>query len=238
MIKQVDITEILSEENLFTVKIKSNFDCYNKFDFCNTFFQSINGENTAFINILNGNFIVFALENADFEEIEKFLYFYSAKSIFCNQTVAKHFGISRFKSGIILKITVSESTVEKISYISEPNYKALYNLLKNEFSLPDYNNFVSDLSFRLKNGFAKVIQTDKGAIFSAWETGKSTVISALAVDITERRKGEGAKLLNLFINSNNKNTVYVYCEKEKAQFYQKNGFSTDDTFYFSKGFLK
>lgn len=236
MIKQVDITEKIGEENLFTVKIKSNFDCYNKFDFCNTFFQETDGESTAFISILNGDSQVFATEKADFEEIERFLCFQSVKSIFCNSVTAEYFGKDRFESGIILKNSGNYDGEAEYEFCPYPDYKSVYRLVKGEFPLPDYNEFVSDLSFRLKKGFAKVIENEKGTIFSAWETPNCSVISALAVDITERHKGVGTKLLNSFLKGNGKREVYVYCEKEKSKFYQKNGFLTEDSFYFLKGF--
>lgn len=238
MIKQVDIIENTLEENLFTIKIKSNFNCYDKFDFCNTYFQEINGKTTAIINILNVSSTVFCYKEADFEEIESFLEFQSVSSIFCNRIFAEYIGINRFNSGVVLKKAYTRSDGENYKFTYNPDYKSIYGLIKNEFELPNYDDFVSDLSFRLKNGFSKIISDEKGVVFSGWETENASVISAIAVDITDRQKGEGSRLLNAFINGCDGKEIYSYCTEKTVEFYQKNGFTPTDNFYFLKGLIK
>ena len=70
----------------------------------------------------------------------------------------------------------------------------------------------------------------KGVIFSGWETKKSSVISAIAVDITERNKGIGTNLLNSFLSLQSEKDVYVYCEEKMVDFYKTKGFEIKERF--------
>lgn len=230
MIKEVDITENFSEEDLFLIKIKSNALCYKDFDFCESFCQQNNGKTSAYINFLNKNAVIFAKPDSDFEEIKNFLLFKNASNVFCNDFVAQKLKITPKTSGFILKYSggKKENTNEKFCF--HPEFKEIYNLLEKDFLIGDYNDFVSDLSFRIKNGFAKLIKVPKGVIFSGWETKKSSVISAIAVDITERNKGIGTNLLNSFLSLQSEKDVYVYCEEKMVDFYKTKGFEIKERF--------
>lgn len=170
MIKEVDITEFFSEENLFLIKIKSNSLCYQKFSFCENFCQIKDGKKIAFINFLNKNATLFALPDSDFEELKTFLLFKGVNNVFCDDFVSQKLKITPSTKGFILKYSGNATRQKSNSFCFFPDYKIVYNLLKNDFEVSEYNHFVSDLSYRVKNGFSKLIYSEKGIIFSGWET--------------------------------------------------------------------
>lgn len=236
MIKEVDITENFSEDDLFLIKIKANALCYKNFSFCENFSQQKDGKTTAFISFLNQNATVFAKPNSDFEEMKNFLLFKGVKNVFCSDFSAQKLGITPKTKGFVLefKEELNKNTDEKFCFF--PDYKKVFSLLENEFLIEDYNDFVSDLSFRIKGGFAKLITNRNGVIFSGWETKNSSVISAIAVDITKRNKGFGTCLLNSFLTLQKDKTIYVYCEENMAEFYKNRGFEIIERFANGKYF--
>lgn len=237
MIRLVDITDLPCEDNLFLVKCRSNYLCYEKYDFCNTFCQEINGEELSYINILSGNATVFCKRNADFEEIKQFLKMQSVKSIFCNKFAYEKLGLKPLNKGCIMKFKGEKGYENIVLPTSNPNFKADYSILKQHFSMPDYNEFVSDLSFRIVHNFAHIIEENGGVVFTLWETKNSAVISALVVDITKQSKGVGTRLLQSIISQLDYKEIYIYCESEKVKhFYEKNGFTITDRYYFGEEF--
>lgn len=220
MIKQVDITENFEADNLFLIKIKANSLCYKRYDFCKTFECEENGKTTAYINILSGNATVYLSESASENEIRSFLLFYGVKNVFCNRP------FSLQNRGIILKYGAETDCEKKICTTVYPDYKSAYSLLKSEFLMPCYNEFVSDLSFRLNKGFSRLIQTDGGVVFTLWETKTQAIISAIAVEKSKRKSGIGTRLLKSIIadlKQGNKE-IFIYCEEKTKEFYIKNGF--------------
>ena len=237
MISLVDITESFKANNVFLLKIKSNACLYKSQDFCKTFKQEFDGKVCAFINILNDGATVFCFENADFEEIEAFLLMNGVSNIFCNEVFANNSQNFLLKSIDLLKCneeTQGQKHFEKNFY---PDFKSVYNLISNEFCLPDYNEFVSDLSFRLAHNKSRLINCNKGVVFTGWEDENSAIISTIAVYITNRNSGVGSALLNSLVfdlKQDKKQNIYVYCEEKVTPFYLKNGFKLQEKIFTGK----
>lgn len=219
MIQKIAITSNFKADNLFLVKIKANSLCYGEFEFCKTFSQSDeNGKITAYINVLSGNSTAYLFDDANVDEIRQFLALYNVKNVFCNED------LGGMQKGVVLKYNLYEKHENDLKVCNYPDYKFVYSLLENEFFMPDYNEFVSDLSYRIKNGFARLIENKNGVVFTLWETKNQAVISAIAVKKEYRGNGEGSGLLKSIIASLNNKEVYIYCEQKTESFYIKNGF--------------
>ena len=85
------------------------------------------------------------------------------------------------------------------------------------------DEFVSDLSLRLYNGYAGCFlnESSAGVIYL---TNKFSFVSALAVLPNFRLKGNGTAALNQLIKQSKTKDVFVCCEEENLEFYKKNGF--------------
>ncbi len=237
MISLVNITDGFVADNIFLLKIKSNFQLYENQDFCKTVAQEINEKTVAYINVLNDSATVFCYENADFEEIEMFLLFSSVNNVFCNDIFAKNSQKYCFNTSVLLKCK-QETKGEKIyEKTYNPDYKSVYNLISNEFSLPCYNEFVSDLSFRLNHNSSRLIQIENGVVFTSWEDEKNAIISSIAVYITKRSEGFGSRLLKSMIfdlKQDKKENIFVYTQEKTVPFYLKNGFEKEDKIFIGK----
>ena len=91
MITKVDIIDLSVEENIFTIKIIANHNCYSKFDFCNSYVQKINNKTTALFNVLNSAVTVFCSENADFNELNYFFNSFCISTVFCESKFKENF---------------------------------------------------------------------------------------------------------------------------------------------------
>ena len=224
MITKINFDSSFFEENIFLARIKANSLCYGKFQFCNSFEQRAeNDETTAFINILSGNATAFLTEKADKNELKEFLNFNGVNSVFCNVD------LGGFENGIVLKF--KGNTTAYYPKTAYPDYKFIYNLLVNEFTLPSYNNFVSDISFRISRECATVVCSETACCFTLWETEKTAVISAVVTDRKRRKKGEGSKALQSLCKHLKHKDIFVFCKENLANFYLKNGFEITDNFF-------
>ena len=238
MISLVNITETFKADNVFLLKIKSNALLYKDFDFCKTYVQKDKDENeTAFIGIFERVATCFCKDEADFDEIRDFLDFFGIDNVFCNEVFAKNIDKYKFSEIDLLKCKddiTGEKVYEKTFF---PEYKSVYDLLSKDFSIGEYNEFVSDLSFRLKHNFARLIQCEKGVVFTAWEDENSAVISAISVYITERGNAYGSSLLKSLIydlRQDKKQDIFVYAKEKITPFYIKNGFEMKEKIYSGK----
>lgn len=238
MISLVNITESFVADNLFLLKIKSNALLYKDFSFCKTYLQKDDsGKETAFIGVLENSATCFCDSEADFDELQEFLDYLGVDNVFCNENFAKNTDKYEFSEIDLLKCKdeeIGEKVYEKTFF---PNYKSVYDLVNREFSLGDYNEFVSDLSFRLNHNFARLIQTENGVVFTAWEDDKSAVISAISVYITKRGQKHGSTLLKSIIydlKQDKKQNIFVYAKEKTTPFYIKNGFEKIDKIFEGK----
>ncbi|MBQ4156391.1 MAG: GNAT family N-acetyltransferase, partial [Clostridia bacterium] len=189
------------------------------------------------INILNNSATVFCFADADVEEIDAYLKFSCVENVFCNETFALKSQNYLISSGVLLKCSDKEPGEKIYEKTFCPDYKSVYNLISNEFSLPEYNEFVSDFSCRLNHNLARIIQTENGVVFTAWEDEKSAIISAIAVYITKRAKGEGSALLKSMVfdlKQDKKNDIFIYTQENITPFYLKNGFEICENIFIGK----
>lgn len=237
MISLVDITEFFDANNVYLLKIKSNSLCYKNQSFCKTVKQEINGKTTAFINVLNDSATVFCFDTADIEEIDMFLSFSCIQNVFCNECFANNSQKYAFNKSVLLKLNPDETGEKIYEKTFNPDYKSIYKLIADDFLLPDYNEFVSDLSFRLNHSSSRIIQTQSGVVFTGWEDKNNAIISAISVYITDRNKGEGSRLLKSMIfdlKQSKKDNIYVYCEDKTVAFYLKNRFEFCEHIFIGK----
>ena len=224
MIKSFCIDENFVENNVFLTKIKSDALAFKDFDFSKTYFQEVEDKITAYIGILGENANVYVIDNKDTKEIVDFLLFYGVKSVFSNYEFCN-------ESGIVLKYEKKGDEKDEFKPTAYPDYKSAYNILNKTFSMPEYNEFVSDLSYKISHNHARFIANENGLIYTLWETRDFAVISAIAVDEKNRNNGVGSRLLKSMVASLRDKEIYVYCEEKTKDFYIKNGFEPTDRYF-------
>lgn len=242
MIKAVDSADEIcgfsEDNNVYLIKILSNMKAYSRAFGTQTWTQNNNG-NHAVLQATDDSLIIFADDNADFEEISEFLPYCGCKSIFTSSKTAKKLHLSPIESGIILRQNHSPpKRYAKCAVVRQyyPDYSRIYSLLKScGFTLPDRDSFAADLSLRMRRQTARVFcDTNINAVcIVGFETAKSAIISAVAVSHDMRLNGLGGSVLKAACSSlkNEQKQVYLYRETDKnEEFYSKNGFGEIGSF--------
>ena len=217
-----------SEENIYLVKILSNMTAYGNLSCVRTWVQSGN----AVLQTVDDCAILFADENADFDEIAEFMPFCGAKSVFTSIENAAKLHLNADESGIIMRQSAPTNHSPPSRGILRqyyPDYTQIYSRLSEcGFTLPPRDDFAADLSLRLRRNTARVFcNADYTAIsIIGFETAKSAIISAVAVSPDMRRQGLGSDALSAAaMLENEQKQVYLYREIGKnEEFYLKNGF--------------
>lgn len=199
------------------IKIYCNFTAYKNYGNLYLFFEQKNeeGQTTALISF-GGETAVVYFKDGDEQELNEFLSFLGAKQVFSNFS----FGVKKQECYLLCKQT--EIIGEQPTLIDNTPRKVL-EIIKSGLPVFNDDEFVSDLSFRLYNGFAGCVlnENSAGVIYL---TNEFSFITALAVLPQKRLNGEGSKALNQLIKQSKTKDVFVCCEEHNLQFYKKNGF--------------
>ena len=233
MIKAIDTPASLcgfcEDDNIFLVKILSNFTAYGGFNCLRTWVQN----DCAVIQAVDDNAVIFAENNADFDEIAEFLPFCGISTVFTSYENAEKLRLEATEHGVILRKGKMSNHAPPKSGITRqyfPDYTKVYSqLLQCGFTLPPRNDFAADLSLRLRKNTARIFCNDDctALCIVGCETAKSAVISAVAVSPDRRRQGLGSNILQTACLSlkNEQKQVYLYRESGKnKEFYINNGF--------------
>lgn len=231
---QSELCEFSENGNIFLVKILSNMTAYGNLPFVRTWVQGKN----AVIQTVDASAVIFADENADFDEIAEFLPFCGAKTVFTSYENAAKLRLNVMESGIILRKsrTTAHSPPSGITRQYYPDYSRIHSLLYNcGFTLPSRDDFAADLSLRLRKNTARIYcNNDYTAIcIVGCESAKSAIISAVAASPDIRRHGLGSDVLTAACSSleNEQKQIYLYREIGKnEEFYHKNGFTEIGSF--------
>lgn len=217
------------DDNIYLVKILSNMAAYSGLACVRTWVQ----KSSAVIQTVDSSAMVFADNDADFEEIAEFLQFSGCKTVFISHENAAKLRLKTIDHGVILrKGKMSNHAPPKNGVIRQyfPDYTQIYSLLKKcSFSLPTRDDFAADLSLRLRKNTARVFCNDEytAICIVGFETEKSAIISAVAVSPDLRRQGLGSDVLQTACSSlnNEQKQMYLYREIGKnEEFYINNGF--------------
>lgn len=236
-----ELTLFDETDNIFVIKSTANFLTY----FGNACHSLWRQNDSALISIVDANTVIWSSDNADFEEISAFLRHSGLSGIFTNRFTAEKMSLNIRHSGQIMKFAPNAANyfniINKANFSECKNqpfakYSAVYSLLeKCGFGLPEKNAFLADLSYRRHRRTSRIFADDDyfAVSLTGYETDRSAIISAVAVDEKYRRRHLGSECLNRLCNEllHENKSIYLYREKDKnEQFYISNGFENTGEF--------
>lgn len=180
----------------------------------------------------------------DIEEIEEFVYMIFPSNIICDSNLNMNCNYIKLTGETMLC-----SEINDFEYIPDAEYcitkigsnmqslKNVYNLLLAENSgnemIPDFENYVLDISHRIRHGVAKVyaLKNNCGQIVSTATvlafSDKAAVIGCVATDFHNRNKGYATSLVKYITEKEIKKNRAVYLHREKhIALYERIGFKT------------
>lgn len=229
MITPLEKMPVGFEEDIAFIRTESLFKCYFGIIPSVRFFCQKNGERiTAVISKSDGVINLSADECADFEELLAFVYSLSGR-LFCSyRTLLRLETGLPYVCGDIMRY-VKEGK-EKASDGTSPDIKSLYSGMKQEFELPSFEDFYTDIFYRRRqNGVHFCFTDEEGFVISSAmtvaESENSAIIGGVFTRDEHRKKGLGLKNVKGLCEILDKENIYVMIrDPHLCEFYARAGF--------------
>lgn len=190
------------------------------------------GERTALLSSVDGNFTLIATEKTDFEEIKEFAHFFGCSSIISNIPFT-----TSAKSYALYKVIDYESTKKDFCYLildrasTVSQYRKFHSLLFADTQV-DFDAWYYDFSKKIVNNDAKAVALTQFDVFLSIATApmiyKNTALISGVYTLKDfRNKGFSKATIYKLIDElkkDNVTDVFLWCEKEVEEFYEKIGF--------------
>lgn len=221
----------------FGTRIYSHFLCYGyEYSFVDFWVQLVEEKVVCAICRLDADFVVCACENTDFSELSAFLNFQDKLSVtfdFCYKNDIS-IDYSAEAVGDVLKIEKINGEIKGHPIIT-PELKEYHELLltceSSDFSVPEYMQFLSDVSRRQMRDMCTIygIKKNDTLVSSAMTvsyTDVSVILGAVATHPEHRKHGYAGEIVRSLADKFLlEKDVYIYTTIEKnTRFYESLGF--------------
>ena len=211
------------------------------YDFLNIWYDDSNGK----IETVMSKFfdsVTIVSKSDSLKEVAEFVRMIGFKSLQCNFVVCEKLGFNPCETK---KTYVFNGEAENMGAenLGEEHYKALYELVSKNIpgsfknTKDAYLSFLSDITYKKKRGFARckgIIIDGKlvSSVITAAETNNCALLSAVASDAEMRGKGLGKRTVLTVTDElikENKKVFVIALNKSAESFYEKIGFSYNDS---------
>lgn len=211
--------------------------------------QEFNGKITAAVSKADSHVTVAAEKDFDSQELKEFLNVIGFSSLLGEKWVLDDLGFKISEKGIIMKyspLAASDGNIEPLTFACEPPYRKIYNLLREpetfDESIPSYEDWLCDLSARVRNNCARVLfreREDKciSCGMFTFESDSGAVIGAVATHKDFRSMGYASDIVKELCTAaqNEKKDVFLMCKEDKIFFYKKLEFKIMGEFSLCQG---
>ena len=231
-----DFSRINATDPFFT-RILSLYESYGEgLDFVAFWMQENEGKITAAISRFEDKFSLWLTENSDLDEITAFIRFQGAGSCLYNAAYPLVFPDDLPCIGGQIMEYLSDDYISDIE-ICEPDFNALYNLLKScespIFILPEYLLFLSDVTHRKNREklhlAATAIDGDlASSVMTVSETKSAAILGAVATRPDYRRRGLSRELVRTLatrLRREGRRVFVLSASEQNTRFYQHSGFT-------------
>ena len=233
-----DLQTLIYEKNIYACKIACLLESYGlQYDFAEFWVQYENDMPVTAVSKFYGDMTVYATDKTDFDELKEFLQITGFTSVLCEREIFKE-----SYSGIIMeKISVNQDVKAEINPDLNEVYRLLESCKSDTFEVPEYEDFVLDMSHKIRHETALCVGVREGEklIATAVTVAQSemcAVIGAVATDKNYRHSGYGTKCVNALCNLLNGRKIFIMRdERENEDFYKSMGFENKGKFYIKRG---
>lgn len=204
------------------VKIKCAYKAYKDYDSIAQFYYGVSGQNTVYavIGKVSG-YVSLWTDGSQTEELKKFLNFLGFTGIFTSLNTSQLLNLRIDEQCLVFK---TQPPYEKASTDERNQPRHLMEILRQGLSIPNSDEFIADVSFRVLHGCADYVTEDGGGALLFFDE-EDAIINGIAVPKNGRNKGHGSRILKLLLSRAGERNVYACCVEKNKHFYIKNGFS-------------
>lgn len=228
--------------DVFACRISCLYESYSVYPGLADFWvQMINDKAAAIFARYSGTMTVYALPQADQQEIEAFLCMTGFRVLESNIPV-----LSAQRQGVIMQLTDPRPLLPvppgaELCY-DIPPMKQVYELMEscrsNSFQVPAYEDFVVELSHRLRHSTARCCHVQISGTIAAFAmtaalSRTAALIGSVCTAVPYRRQGMGSACLMSLVSSLTARSIFIIRAFHKNEsFYHSLGFSRAG-YYFS-----
>jgi len=225
------------KKHIFAARVYSNILAYlNFFSVFEAYVQITDGKITAVMSSLDQNIVLYADENADFEELEIFIHMQNKKSLFCTSENARSCNQSVKLEGSIMMHKDQSKLRINHEVCLPPEYKDVYGILEKNsgswINLPCYEDWYADMNHKVRHGICTMaaVYSQKTAVSCGIIVANSTndaVVGGIGTLSDYRGKGYAGSVVSTLVSYVIKmeKQPYLFRDKGKNQaFYENLGF--------------
>ena len=229
MIEKINSINELSawnKKDIFTIRILALIQAYGcSYPFAVFYVQKFDGEITAIISKLDGDYTISVAGGYDEEELAQFLLVAGYSSILCSDEINL---FPKFQEGIVMQNEKRiELPLENVLVDEFPKLMDLYNFI--DYNSQDFKAWYVDISHRIRHGTAKAYTLIKdgtivsSGILSSIANGAS-ILSAVRTENEYRNNGFGSMLVSYIINDVKGDVYLMRDDGMNESFYKRLGF--------------
>lgn len=238
-----DLKYMCVSPNIYACRIECLFDSYGlNFDNIQFWIQYNNGAPCSAISKSGADATVLLTEKSDISEIASFLNIIGFGSVLSEKII---FDDIPYNKGITMSLceiqTNTAPLTENYKIIYYPDLNEVYRILcrcrEIGFDVPQYEDFILDVSHRLRHGTAKCAAVSNGEKYISFamtvaQSESCATIGAVATEKEYRRMGIGSMCVRALCRSLGERKIFIMRDKSKNEkFYGKLGFENTGKFY-------
>lgn len=236
-----DLKNFCKMQTIYSCRIMCLADSYGlNFDFVQFWLQyDENGNIVSAISKSYGDVTVQTTEKSNIGELTEFLDVIGFCSLLSDKMLFEN---RNADTGIIMCLENPQKIYNSdIEVTVNPDLNSVYKLLdKNrseKFNVPDYEDFILDMSHKIRHNTAVCTAVKTGgnivsAAMTVAQSSNTALIGAVITDIDFRRCGFGALCVNSLVEILGKRKIFIMRdENENELFYKSLGFENNGRFY-------
>ena len=174
-------------------------------------------------------------DDSDTNEWQSMITMWGCRSLLCDRVLQPERPSDTLTVMTLTQLLPPPDVPQGLVMTDTPDLKALWALLKRceaaDFAVPSYEDFLLDLSHKLRHGTAvcRVLQQAQQPVAAAMtvaQTAHAAILGGVAVDPSFRRQGLGTWCVRSLCQTLSGRTVYLMRDPQRhALFYRRCGFA-------------
>ena len=204
MIERIESLPETLEKSIFTARIEALLNTYRNSIGVELFTQTVKGELTAVFGGMDNSFTLICLNNADFDELNSYFSFCNAM-VFCDGDVSERLNARRINKALLYEFSKEVKPTDFPYENGRGSITDVYRLLKKgtdgDIDLPPFEFWYTDFCLRFNHNSSEYFIVENAVAVAGFVTEGYSLITGVAVDSSDRKKGFGKTALSGLIHN-------------------------------------
>ena len=204
MIERIESLPEALEQSVFTARIEALINTYCDSIGVDLFAQTVDDELTAVFGGMDNSFTLICFNNADFDELNSYFSFCNA-IVFCDGKVLERLNAKQSNKVLLYEFSKEVKPTDFPYENGRGSITDVYKLLKKgtdgDIDLPPFEFWYTDFCLRFNHNSSEYFIVENAVAVAGFVTEHSSLVTGVAVDINDRKKGFGKTALSGLIHN-------------------------------------